>query len=371
MTQNQHRVTEWYLRRFSHQTRANGPELDTYSKATGKFGTAYPARFLARMDDHSADVERRLAAIEGPAAAAADTLAQYAVSLRPGLYAIGDEDLTTSPEELTEVGLIEGMRILTTQRQIRLPPGVDLIALAKFLALMFTRSPMSERVSRLSAAAYHDGAVRGAAAFGFDLRGRALAEFDESVAEARWVGLRNANEWAEMLRRRMWWLVRARDDEGFIIGDSPVVSASALGHDGEWQPLIGGGFTVLAFPLSPRAALLVSGPAMPTMIESDGLVSWINRTTWRWATEYVAAESRDLLKVVSGEVPTGPQATVSFPEVTDQAREAGLASAFRTMTQLWIESDAPRFLDRWVRGPSCPANPRRGFPTPSNRLRHE
>ena len=71
VSERQHRISEWYLRAFAHQTPASGPRLATYNKRTAHFAEEYPARFLARRGDHSVEIERALAEIEGPAARAA------------------------------------------------------------------------------------------------------------------------------------------------------------------------------------------------------------------------------------------------------------------------------------------------------------
>jgi hypothetical protein len=135
--QNQHQVTEWYLRRFSYLAGASGPKLHTYSKRLRVFDTAYPARFLARTNDHSVEIERALAQIEGPAAAAADALAARAVALQPGLYAIGNEEDESAAEDPADIGTFDETRLVRLPRQIRLPRDVDALALAKFIALMF------------------------------------------------------------------------------------------------------------------------------------------------------------------------------------------------------------------------------------------
>jgi hypothetical protein len=169
------------------------------------------------------------------------------------------------------------------------------------------------------------------------------------VSRARWVGLRNVDEWAAQLRDRTWWIVRADWGEAFIIGDSPVVSATAIGQDGGWGPLLGDGSTVLAFPLAPTAGLLISGPLLPTTTDRDGIVSWVNRSTWRSATEYVAAQSRELLETVRASIPADVDATISFPSLEGEGFLAGVGSSYRSMASIWLELDRRRFpLRSWT-----------------------
>ena len=351
--QNQHRITEWYLRGFSYATASSGPQLATYNKRTGTFGTAYPPSFLARLNNHSAEIEQALSRIETPAASAVRALLARVAPLAPGLYALGDEDAPDADLEFLEAGLFEDVKVTVPARQIRLPEPTEQLALAKFLVLMFTRSPKSEEGAVRAAAFARAGVLETADRFGIHLDRAALEviDDDDAAAAARWVGLRHADEWANVLCSRLWWIVCAPDDEGFVVGDSPVVSAMALGHDAEWQPLVGDGSVIVAFPLSPRVALLVSGPLMP--VSDLSLVAWVNRTSWRWAEEYVAADSRARLEAVMASVPGGKDATVTFPTDPLTAWQQGAASVFRTVGDILFEVLQRDFSGRYVYRPRC------------------
>jgi hypothetical protein len=74
--------------------------------------------------------------------------------------------------------------------------------------------PASRMEATRLAAAVRAGAIRGAADFGIDLATARSVRLDGAVARARWVGLRNIEEWAAQLRDRVWWIVRADQGEG-------------------------------------------------------------------------------------------------------------------------------------------------------------
>jgi hypothetical protein len=350
--QTQHRITEWYLRSFAHPTKS-GPELDIYDLQTGVFDRQVASTFMAPKDDHSREIERELEQIETPASRAAYALLSAAGDLGPGFYALADETSAARGEQFRQGGTIEGFSLLVAEGTLRRPPQSDEIALAKFLVLMYSRSPKHEAAATDTARVYGSAILKTWQAMGFQLSPGALTPVTEAIEGARWFGLRRADELGEMLRSRSWWLAKAGPESSFIIGDSPVVSGIAIGHDAGWQPLAGNDVGVLAFPLSPSVALVVASPFVPLTVEPTGILPWINRTTLRWADRYIAAHDRAAIEVVLADTP-GSVAGVAFPRDPRAWSRKGVAAAIHVV----IAADMERqFAWRDVYHPDCRSRP--------------
>ena len=282
---------------------------------------------------------------------AARALQERGESLTPGLWALGDRDDTNPSELFTELSQSEGFRVVLARRQVAVPEPAEQAALARFLVLMFTRSPKIEAAATAQALFTRAGVLAAAQRLNLSLGRSVLAAVDDRIESARWVGLRNATEWSEILCGRHWWLVRAADSEGFIIGDSPVVAGLALGLDTGWLPLVGDGSVILAFPLSPRVALLVSGPFLPA--GDVDLVAWINRTSWRWADEQVAADSRRHLEAVLEALGDEAHAVVEFPVDPAGYRLQGATVLLQAAVEATRAELASRFIHWYAYRPRC------------------
>lgn len=340
------------MRSFAHMTKS-GPELDYYDVQTSAFGRQLASTFMAARNDHSREIEKELERVETPASRAARRLLSAAADLEPGLYALADETSPVAAEDFRNGGELEGMSFLVAQRTLARPTQPDEIALAKFLALTYSRSPKHEAAATDTARAYGSALLQTWRSMRIPVTPSAIAPITEAIETARWFGLRHSGELAELLRSRNWWLAKARPRSSFVIGDSPVVSAVAIGHDAGWQPLAGDQFGILAFPLSPAVALLISGPILPVAIDPTDIVPWINRTTLRWADRYVAGHDRTAIEVVLTEV-LEPVDKVVFPADPERWVRQGVGAAVHIVIDAYMNE---QLVARDLYRPVCRSTP--------------
>ena len=163
---------------------------------------------------------------------------------------------------------------------------------------------------------------------------------------ARWTGLRRAEDLGRSLLTHYWWLLKARADEPFILGDAPVFGTVAIGHDAGWTRLIDEDVYTVIFPFTPDLALLfASRGILPGVLkEPEEMGRWINEISWsRAATNVIARQSSELDRV-KGRV-TNPQVTV-YPFVDIdllRIRGAIIVCEFMTREQWrWRDLYRPR-----------------------------
>lgn len=300
----QHVITEWLLRDFSSGA-GSDRRLVTYSKLTDTFAPDRPEDFMARLDSHPIDVEDRLQRIEGPAARAARGLVAKARALPAGITRITDRD---EPSDMStrEAGEAAGFHIVVAERGAALLGKRERTALGKFMTLMFTRSPKTERTIRRIADLYEQSARLAMARAGLP---PGLREESEAAVKAAGDGaalraIDHVRRIGAFIADMHWWVVRAAPDERFVLGDTPLAVSVALGHVDEFRPLVGPASFVLTMPLHPEVGLVATPtPMLPVSGDSGGLVAAINRATWGWAEEQVVAAEMEHLQLVRGQLP--------------------------------------------------------------------
>ena len=336
MPQRQHVISRWLLNRFA-RTEPGGLTLTVFDKQTGTVSSVPPSRFLTLVDDHSHDVEVALGRLEDPAARAVSRLLERAESISPGPCPLfGDRDNLEEDPALREVTRepVEGMRLFAVPRWLAEPPPDDRLAIARYLGLMFTRAPkMEQAISEIHdvvRAAYEDEVAATAPAL---LEGTRAA-LDEHLTNARFVGLRTPEEQSEAFAAMPWYVVRAPDDEPFVLGDSPVVATIQIGHDEDsWRPLLSETTYVVCMPLSARVCLIAAPQSvLPVGVESPlEIAGAINRLSWRWADRYVVGPTpasitgvRDAMpsEGVTSSVTVEVEARTMYEGARLQAREA-------------------------------------------------
>jgi hypothetical protein len=300
-----------------------GLTLAVFDKQTGTVHSVPPSRFLTLIDDHSPDVEVALGRLEDPAARAVARLLERAERIQPGPCPLaGDRDNLEDEPTLREVTQepVEGMRLFAVPRSLAEPPPGDRLAIARYLGLMFTRAPKMEQaisaIHDVVRAAYEDEVAAMAPAL---LQGTRAA-LDEHLADARFVGLRTPEEQSEAFAAMPWYVVRAPDDEPFLLGDSPVVATIQIGHDEDsWRPLLSEATYVVCMPLSARICLIAAPQALlPIGVESPfEIAGAINRLSWRWSDRYVVGPTPATLAGVRDAMP--PEAVTSSLTVEIEA----------------------------------------------------
>jgi hypothetical protein len=331
----QHIISEWLLKAFARRGPDGGPVLDAYNKADGHFEVVTPAEFMVEHDAHSAEVEQSISTIEGPAAQAARRLSKRVKSLPPGLYAVvppGADVRATGPE-LSDMGVVEGMRLLVSQRRVPSPHLADRIALANYAGLMYQRAPITEAAFMRFGVAYDAGAQ---AALDV-LRPGMVTGLQTEIRRrrSRMAGL--AREVGGQLTDANWFIVRPGAGETFVLGDSPVAATLSLGHADMWRPILSPGAYAIVMPLSPTVALVMApkGIVPITASDVDGATQAINQLIWRWADRYVLAGGRASLEATW---PDDESRRSSVP-VDEGAGSAGLAA----------RGDVSRIIIRLVR----------------------
>jgi hypothetical protein len=294
---DQHVISGWLLRAFARGGR-DRQTLAVYDKVTGRLDATPTEDFMVELDAHSPQVERGIGRIETPASQAGRALAKRVRHLPPGLYAVVAEGAATrsSGPDLSDEGLFEGIRLLVGRREIGAPSRRDRLALATFVGLMYQRAPKTERSIRAWGAEFDRGAQWSLdrllpgmkSGLGWQLEHR----------RARMLAL--SGNVGQRLADSTWWILRASDDQSFVLGDSPVVATVSLGHDDGWRAILADESNVLAMPLAPGIALLLAPRAiMPvSRIELADAARAVNRLSWRWAERFVVARDPKHLETV-------------------------------------------------------------------------
>lgn len=344
---DQHVISGWLLRAFARGGR-DRTTLAVYDKVTGRLDTTPPEAFLVELDAHSSQVERGIGRIEAPASQAGRALVKRVRHLPSGLYAVVAEGAPTRTggPELSDEGVFDGMRLLVGRREIGAPSWRERLALGTFVGLMYQRAPKTERSIRAWGADFDEGAqwsldrlMPGVkTGLGWELEARRQRMLALSVN----VGQRLANS--------TWWIVRAPDDEPFVLGDSPVVATVSLGHDDGWRAILADESNVLAMPLAPGVALAVAPRAiMPISgIDVGGVARALNRLAWRWAERYVVACDPEHLENVLSTM-NEAERRASVDAGVDRRRV--FLSGVATMSEIWMELQWRRWKGcRWAPG---------------------
>lgn len=147
-----------------------------------------------------------------------------------------------------------------------------------------------------------------------------LSALDEHLVDARFVGLRTPEEQSDAFAATPWYVVRAPDDEPFVLGDSPVVSTIQIGHDEDsWRPLLSEPTYAVCMPLSARVCLIAAPQVLlPIGVESPvEIAAAINRLSWRWADRYIVGPTPASIAWVRDAMP--PDAVTSSVTVDIEA----------------------------------------------------
>jgi Protein of unknown function (DUF4238) len=294
---DQHVISGWLLRAFARGGR-DRTTLAVYDKVTGNVDTTPPHEFMVELDAHSTQVERGIGQIETPAAQAGRALVKRVRRLPAGIYAVVAEGAPTraTGPEMSDEGVLEGMRLLVGRREVGAPPWRDRLALGTFVGLMYQRAPKTEHSIRAWGAAFDRGVqasldrllpgMKSGLGWHLEERRQRMLPFAANV------GLRLANT--------TWWVVRAPAEQPFVLGDSPVVVTVSLGHDDGWRAILADESNVLAMPLGPDVALVLAprGIMPVTGIDLSDTARVINRLSWRWAERYVVARDREHLESI-------------------------------------------------------------------------
>jgi hypothetical protein len=329
---DQHVISEWLLKAFSAEA-PRGRVLATYNKATGEYGQAIPSKFMVEVDAHPTDVEAGFGKIESAAALASTRLVRRVEALPPGLYSVTEEDNLTAAEVLQEVGQHGQMRLLLADRQVSSPPQVDREALGRFAALMYQRSPAIE-AARAEVGEHYGRGVRAVAQ---TLPSPMRSDLNWLADEARARILDSALSLGPGLGSATWFVVRACEEESFVLGDCPIAATVSLGHDDVWRPILSSSSFALAMPLSPRVALLMAPqrllPLSGVQQVSDFVPS-INRLLWRWAGQYVLAPRQADLEGALGDA---DEATRRAAVTVETDPSGAYRSGIHDMTRIFAE----------------------------------
>jgi len=134
--QQQHVISAWLLKAFARRE-GDRSFLTMFDKTTGAYEDHEPADFMVEVDGHSTEVEREISRLEGPAAAAARTLRKRTKGLCPGRYAVTPNAAEARIEgpPVSDMGVVEGMRLLVSEHAIGAPTETDRQALATYAGL--------------------------------------------------------------------------------------------------------------------------------------------------------------------------------------------------------------------------------------------
>jgi len=336
MTQRQHVITEWLLKHFA-RPEPGGLTLSVYDKTTGSMNEAVPSRFMAPIDDHGSHVESALGRLESDAAPAVTRLLARAATVTVGLWALyGETDNLTGPSALSEVQVPAGdVRVFAPTRWLAEPSADDRARIARYLALMFTRSPTMERAISEVGVAVRAGYVQMVKAEAPALLTPMLEVLDGYLDDARFIGLRTPDELTDAFAAMDWYLVRAPDDAPLVLGDSPVVSTIQVGHEEDaWRPLLSPETYAVCMPLSAAVCLVVAPQGlMPIGVEKpDEMADAINRLTWRWADRHVIGPTEASLERIRDAMPpANVRQTLPIDVEPDKAFGRGLLTAWKVL----------------------------------------
>jgi hypothetical protein len=347
----QHVISEWLLRAFARQG-----TLGQYDKATDTFDSTSPGAFLVELNAHSVVVEHAIQSIETPAAQAGLRLGKAFRNRPPGLYAMMDDQGPASAvgEEVRAVGVVADTRILIPNFHAPWTTPTDPRSLARYLGLMYQRSPKLEEAMRQWGLAFDRAAqpVLDQIVPGM----RTGLETLLQTARARMIP--RALRIGEVLETANWFVVRSPDDESFVLSDCPVNATIALGHDDGWRAIFTGEAFAITMAIGPKIALLVAPHLIPISgIETRDLTKAINRIAWRSADRYVLARDRGTLAAVAPElamrrltvaVEVDPnldaKAVATVMDVLRQAMRRVFAAQMRLEANTWTHWDGCRLV---------------------------
>lgn len=356
MPQRQHVIAEWLLKLFGRDERA-GRTLSLFDKLTGSIGRDVPSRFSTILDDHSGSIEADLGRIESDAAEPVRHLVARLESVEPGLWPLfGPTDKLAGTGGMREVPSPEPeMRLFLPDRWLAEPSTDDRARIARYLTLMFTRSPKMERAIATVASAVRAGFEQMVTVNTPGLMTKTLAALDAYLGEARFVGLRSPQNLTDAFAAMSWYVIRSARDAPFLLGDSPVVSTIQVGHEEDsWRPLLSPETFAVCMPLSADACLLVAPQNLvPVGVETpEEMADAINRLSWRWADRYIVGPTDEALARVRDAMPAAMvNATIPMDVEPEKAFAQGLLTAWKVLE---VESSAayacihcwPRYADQ-------------------------
>lgn len=336
MPQNQHVIAEWLLKLFARRE-PGGLTLSVFDKTTGAVGREVPSRFSAILNDHSGTIEADLGRIESAAAEPVRRLVGRVATVDPGLWPLaGTTNNLAGTGALVEVPSPDPeMRLFRPDRWLAEPSADDRARIARYLTLMFTRSPKMERAIAEVSAAVRAGYVSMVEAVAPDLLPETLAALDAYLGEARFIGLRTPEHLTDAFASMAWYAVRAADEAPFLLGDSPVVSTIQIGHEEDsWRPLLSPETFAVCMPLSATVCLLVAPQSLvPVGIQSPAeTADAINRLSWRWADRYIVGPTDAALdRVRSALPPETVTGTILMDVEPGKAFGRGLLTAWKVL----------------------------------------
>lgn len=296
----QHVLSEWLLAAFSG---GRGRELAVYNIETRSIESADPATFLAETDAHSPEIEAGINDIEGPASAAARQLNKLVKNLPPGLYAMTLGLVLARPTgagtiRVEDAPVVEGMRLITTEVELPMPPEPARRALLRYAGLMYQRAPVTEAAMILMGKTFNR-----AAQATLDQMWPGMSAglpMEDELAHRRLRMLEVAADLGSALESAHWFVLRAPVGHEFVLGDCPVMTALSLGADTGWRAILAEESYIIVMPISPRAALLFAPRRLMPVNLGDPLpesaADAVNRLTWRHAFRRVVAATRAQLE---------------------------------------------------------------------------
>jgi Protein of unknown function (DUF4238) len=336
MSQHQHVIAEWLLKLFARDE-PGGLTLSVFDKATGTTGRDVPSRFSAILDDHSGTVEVGLGRIESAAAEPVRRLVARAAAVQPGLWPLaGATDNLAGTGDMIEVPSPDPeMRLFHMDRWLAEPPAEDRAHIARYLTLMFTRSPKMERAIADVSSAVRAGFVQMVKSEAPGMLSQTVGALEAYLDEARFVGLRTPDHLTHAFAAMDWYVVRAAEDAPFVLGDSPVVSTIQIGHDQDsWRPLLSPETFAVCMPLATLVCLVVAPQKlMPVGIESpEETADAVNRLSWRWADRYIVGSADDALTRVHYAMPASmATGTIPMDVEPEKAFGRGLLTAWKVL----------------------------------------
>ncbi len=349
MAQLQHLISGWLLRAFSR----GGSTLAAFDKLDGSYLDVGVNDFLAELDAHGSEIEQAINELETPAAAAALRLRKRVSRLPAGLYAMALTDELSEPE-LTDHGVMAGMRLLVGTRTLAQPPDADREALSRYAALMYQRAPRTEAAMR----SYDEAFDRGARQALDELLPEAKSPGAAVAVSLRERMVERAYRLGATLTQAPWWVVRAPDREAFVLSDSMVVATLSFGHDDDWRAILSPEAYAVVMALGPRVALIMAPRGIFPFsggLELGGLPRAINRLMWRAADRYILATRRSELETaMSGVDELTRRFSVAVPQDDAAIEAAGRNAASKAVAQAYVQRIVVRPLTtHWVRWEGC------------------
>lgn len=296
---DQHIISAWYLRAFSRRV-GRKPLLHVYDKAEDSIEQVSVDDFLAETDAHSAETERQIETLEGPASEAARRLVKRVKVLQPGMYALAELDAPTvsvGPSHFS-AGHSGATELMVTRHQIASPSAPDMAALAAYAGLMYWRAPKVQVGIAEMRRTYDVAAQRVLDVLMPGMQTETLDGIDKRRLRA----VKSASGVGARLAAANWWVIRAPVDEPFLLGDNPVGTTVSLGHDDSWRAILSNETFVVAMPLGPSTGLLIApNRFLPFsgFTDPNEAAAAINRLTWRSADRFIVSQDRAQLENVA------------------------------------------------------------------------